>query len=118
MILYHWYKTYTLVFSVLRLVSHAKIGIATTFWSNGDPQNPDSRLACTGKVLVDTDKVLAHPTLPCGSRIYVFNIRTGRHVVAVLADRGPTHVLLDLSIGTARAIGANGYEPVVMIPLK
>ena len=102
---------------IARLLTTSSVGIATTFTSENDPGNPDPRLYCTGKVLRDRDKVVAHPTLECGSKVFLYAPRTGRSVVATVADRGPRHALVDLSLGTARALRANGWEKVIMLPL-
>jgi rare lipoprotein A (peptidoglycan hydrolase) len=44
------------------------------------------KTACGGTILAATEGV-AHPTLPCGARIYV--VFHGRHVLTQVVDRGP-----------------------------
>ena len=61
----------------------------------GAPFRPDAVLA-------------AHWTLPCGTRVRVTDLRTGRSVVVPVRDRGPRPDLgraLDLSRGAARRLG-------------
>jgi len=100
-----------------------EVGVATYFKSTGDRFNPDPRNACyrrapkVSKTLEDHALVFAHRTLPCGSWALVYNVRTGKSVVARKVDWGPKRNLIDLSIGTARAIGLNGKEEVVVVPL-
>lgn len=107
-----------LLIRVVELASTVHMGRATTFYPQGDPWNPDPHLACTGRDLTDRDVVVAHPTLPCGSRVLIYAPRTGRSVVATVADRGPKRALVDLSPATARALRANGEEQVVMVELR
>lgn len=94
-----------------------QIGIATIFWTKTDPYNPVAWGACLKRDLVETDHVVAHPTLPCKSRVFIYNIRTGLSTVAIVGDRGPKNALVDLHIPVAKAIKLNGYEKVIFIPL-
>lgn len=103
---------------LLALILKAKIGIATTF-SAVDDANPNPLLYCTNKLLDDEkDMVVAHKSLPCGSKVFLYNIRTKRHVVAKVADRGPRHAAIDLSPRTARTLRSNGMEKMLIIPLE
>lgn len=95
----------------------AQVGLATSFAPVGDPQNPDPHLACYGRDLTDRDVVVAHPTLPCRSKVLLYNARTKRFVVARVGDRGPRHAMVDLAPATTRALRANGWETIVMIPV-
>lgn len=103
---------------LLALILRAKIGIATTF-SAVDDANPNPLLYCTNKVLDDEkDLVVAHKSLPCGSKVFLYNLRTKRHTIAKVADRGPRHAAIDLSPRTAKTLRSNGMEKVVIIPLE
>ena len=55
------------------------------------------------------DAILAaHWTLPCGTRVQVTDLATGRSIVVPVRDRGPhprLHRALDLSQGAARQLG-------------
>jgi len=102
---------------LLSLLAGARVGVATTFWAAGDPGNPNPFLACDRRPLKDHELLVAHPTLPCRSRVLLYAPRTGRWVVARVGDRGPRHTMVDLTVGTARAIRANGFEGVLMVPL-
>lgn len=95
------------------VVSH--VGIATNFSPSGDPWNPVPYAACLHRDLRDTDLVVAHRTLPCGSRVYLYNIRNGRAVWARVGDRGPRRAMVDLAPATTRALRANGFERVLMV---
>ncbi len=100
---------------LLSAVASIHFGIATNFSYENDPGNPDSSLYCTGRTLTDKDLVIAHPTLPCGSQVFVYAPRTKRGVWARVADRGPRHALVDLAPATTRALRANGKELVIMV---
>jgi hypothetical protein len=102
---------------IAQLLTRGRVGIATTFASTNDPGNPNPLCYCTNKVLRDHDLVVAHPILPCGSLVLLYAPRTKKSVVARVLDRGPRRAMIDLSHGTARALGANGYETIVMMPL-
>ncbi len=94
------------------------IGLATNFQPIDDPFNPVAYAACLHRDLRDTDLVVAHPTLPCNSRVYIYNVRNKKSVIARVGDRGPRHALIDLAPATTKALKANGWEKVVMVPLE
>lgn len=100
------------------ILSSVKAGVATSFQPRGDPQNPEPYAACLHRDLRNTDLVVAHPTLPCLSRVWIFAPRTGRSVIARVGDRGPRHAMVDLAPATARALRANGWEHVLMVPMR
>jgi len=55
-----------------------------------------------------------HRTLPFGTRVRVVNRETGRSVVVRINDRGPVQrkFEIDLSRGSARALGITGVSTV------
>jgi rare lipoprotein A len=61
----------------------------------------------------------AHRTLPFGTRVTVTNERTGRSVVVRINDRGPFGHgrVIDLSKGSAAALGIGNSAPVSLVPL-
>ncbi|QEE38110.1 septal ring lytic transglycosylase RlpA family protein [Methylobacterium sp. WL64] len=69
--------------------------------ANGERFNPNGLTA-------------AHRSLPFGTRVRVENRRTGRSVVVRINDRGPfVHGrIIDLSRGSARALGMGGTSYV------
>lgn len=99
---------------ILALLATVKAGIATTFYPDGDPWNPSPHAACLHRDLRNDDVVVAHPSLPCRSRVFLWAPRTRRGVWARVGDRGPRHAMVDLAPATARALRANGWEPVLM----
>lgn len=56
----------------------------------------------------------AHRTLPFGTRLTVTNLKTGKSVIVVVNDRGPStrRIDIDLSTAAAKAIGLNGTAAV------
>jgi rare lipoprotein A len=56
----------------------------------------------------------AHRTLPFGTRLTVTNLKTGKSVIVVVNDRGPStrRIGIDLSIAAAKAIGLDGTAAV------
>ncbi len=77
----------------------AETGIASVYWQ---PQ----RLACGGR-LDTTSLTAAHKRLPCGSKVRVHHLGSGRSVVVKIRDRGPYigGRVIDLTPAAARAIG-------------
>lgn len=69
--------------------------------ANGEPFNPNGMTA-------------AHRSLPFGTRVRVENRRTGRSVIVRINDRGPfvRGRIIDLSRGSARALGMGGTSYV------
>ena len=101
----------------LLLLAALQAGTGTVF-SRFDVANPDPRLACApSRVIDDRSFVVAHPSLPCRSRVWLYNPRTGRATVGVVMDRGPVHALVDMSPATAHALRHNGMERVIIVPL-
>src|ERR1700761_4756376 len=98
----------------ITLYASAHIGIATNFSQIDDPQNPDPYAACLQRDLRDTDLIIAHPTLPCNTKVWIYNLRTHRSVVVTVGDRGPRHAMVDLAPAATRALRANGEDIVIM----
>jgi peptidoglycan lytic transglycosylase len=69
------------------------------------------RTAC-GQVLKPDVEGVAHPTLPCGARIYVVYGR--KHVLTQVIDRGPyvPGRTFDLTDALARRIGLRGVQQI------
>lgn len=103
---------------VLKMFLAGHVGIATNFQPYGDPGNPVAYAACLHRDLRNSDVIVAHPTLPCGSRVFLYSARTHRSVVARIGDRGPRHAMVDLAPATTRLLGANGWERVLMVPVR
>lgn len=101
---------------VLVLALGLQTGIATNFSHENDPGNPVPYAACLRRDLRATDVVVAHPKLPCKSRVWIYVPRTGRSVVARVGDRGPRHAALDLGPATTKLLRANGWEYVIFVP--
>ena len=104
---------------MLSILGSGHVGTGTIFGSsNWDRTNPHSRLACYHREINDkTDFVIAHNTLPCGTKVWIFNPRTGLSTMAEVADRGPRHAYADLARPVASAIGHNGREPILLVAL-
>jgi len=110
--------------------------VQATQFGPEDAHNPDAHLACWkalgrnyNDLLNNEDMVVAHRTLPCGTRVFVCNPRTFMCAEARVGDRGPFGryrmgkskgmyiSMLDLAPAVARSIKFNGYEPVMFWPL-
>jgi len=67
------------------------------------------RTAC-GRAFDPKEFTLAHPTLPCGTRVRVTNLSNGRSVEAEVTDRGPFTGgrIADLSRAVARELRFGG----------
>ena len=102
----------------LSLLAAGHTGTSTIFGSSRwDRNNPHSRLACYHREISDRDMLVAHNTLACGTRVWLFNPRTGRSTVAVVGDRGPLHAYVDLSRAVAGRLAHNGKEPILLVKL-
>lgn len=44
---------------------------------------------CLGRLVKPTDRIIAHRSLPCGTRVRITNLRTGRSTIARIGERGP-----------------------------
>ncbi len=107
---------------------HLEFGLAYTFSaSEGPPSNPNPNAACLGRDLRDdSDFAVAHRSLPCRSKIRIFNLDNGRHVTAIVADRGPYgktrngkyRAVLDMAPLVNRALKAKGQANVMILFVK
>lgn len=116
---------------VLAMSLNSMIGQASNFgWHSDAMRGGDA--ACIHREIRPTDIGVASRDLPCGSRIVITNIRTGLSTNAIVIDHGPYGAvykgrwvlkrretdrgewrgILDLSLGAARRIQHNGFEPV------
>ncbi len=104
--------------ALLSLLAQGQTGLGTVFGSSHrDPHNPNSHLACTHEELDEGTLVVAHNALPCWTQVWLYNPRTGKGTVATVLDRGPRHALIDMTPAVAAAIGHNGKETVLIVPL-
>jgi rare lipoprotein A (peptidoglycan hydrolase) len=105
--------------ALLAVLGGGQLELGTVFGSSKwDPGNPNSRLACYHREIDDArDLVVAHNTLPCKTKVLIFNPRTGRTSIAHVGDRGPRHAGIDLSRRVARQLRHNGFETVLVVPL-
>ena len=76
----------------------------------------------TGRPLLPNTPALAHKYLPIGTWVKITSIRTKKHVVAVVEDRGPYTKgrIVDLNYTAAKQLGIikDGITRVVVEPLK
>jgi hypothetical protein len=110
------------------LYSLILIGFSTTF-SEVDRFNPDPNLACLSRHLRKGEAVAAHRTLPCGTKLFLHNPRTGLATSTIVLDRGPYgkwksgkdkgkyKAELDITPSVAKALKHNGFEPIIIIPM-
>lgn len=85
--------------------------VASVYWEG-------SRLADGGRFHPD-EPLIAHRTLPLGSRVRV-TASNGRSAVLPVKDRGPfvRGRCVDLSRGAARILGISGLGHVTVEPIK
>lgn len=107
------------IVAFMAILGSGQMQMATVFGSSSwDAGNPHSRLACYHREIDDErDFVVAHNRMPCRTKVFLYNPRTGRSVVARVGDRGPRHADIDLSLPVARQLRHNGREWVVVVPL-
>jgi rare lipoprotein A (peptidoglycan hydrolase) len=86
-------------------------GLYTALAGSRGPAGFGRRTACGGVIHPDTEGV-AHPTLPCGARIFL--TYHGIHVLTQVVDRGPFAVgrQFDLTDALARRVGLRGVHPI------
>ena len=72
------------------------------------------RMTSSGERFDPHGMTAAHRTLPFGTRLTVTNLKTGKSVIVVVNDRGPStrRIDIDLSIAAAKAIGLDGTAAV------
>ncbi len=94
------------------------MAVATSYDSPERDRFNSGTDACTHKPLDEEQLGIAHRTLPCGAHVLVYAPRTGRATIATVTDRGPFGINargVDLAPATAKALRANGMEPVLIV---
>ena len=113
-------------------------GKAAVYGQAGD-QLAGGPLACSGKRLSQSDLVCAHRTLPCGTPMLVFSLRTQRIATCRVLDRGPFgarlatgkfvikkragqkgtwRAVVDMAPAVAGMLGVHDTEPVRLVYLR
>jgi len=87
------------------------VGSYTALAGSSGPAVIGRHTVCGGVISADTEGI-AHPTLPCGVRIFV--TYRGRTVLAPVIDRGPYEPgrQFDLTAALARRLGLSGVQTV------
>jgi rare lipoprotein A len=87
------------------------VGSYTALAGSAGPAVVGRKTACGGTIGRDTEGI-AHPTLPCGVRIFV--TFAGRTVLTAVVDRGPYRPgrQFDLTDALARRLGLSGVQVV------
>lgn len=94
-------------------ISNAK-SVKATWYGIGD--NPNSH-ASSGERFNPHGLTLAHRSLRFGTRVRITNPKNNKSVITRVNDRGPakwTGVEIDLTWGSAKAIGMSGTQYVMM----
>jgi rare lipoprotein A len=94
----------------LLVPAHAHAFEGKVSWYGGENGQGRRHVAC-GERYRPEAILAAHWTLPCGTRVHVTDLATGRSIVVPVRDRGPhprLHRALDLSQGAARRLGILG----------
>ena len=87
------------------------VGSFTALAGSSGPAAFGRRTACGGVIRADTEGV-AHPTLPCGARIFL--TFDGTRVLTQVVDRGPYAPgrQFDLTDALARRVGLRGVHVI------
>jgi rare lipoprotein A len=74
----------------------------------------------SGELYKPDGRTAAHRSLPFGTRVKVVNLRNQRSVIVRINDRVPRRFTraIDLSRGSARALGISGLAPVALYKLN
>jgi rare lipoprotein A (peptidoglycan hydrolase) len=91
--------------------SPTPVGQFVALASSAGPAATGRRTACGDTLKADTMGI-AHPTLPCGARIFIdFH---GKHVLTQVVDRGPYAPgrQFDVTDALARLLGLQGIQQV------
>lgn len=109
---------------------------AGVFGYEGDPLAGGTN-ACTGVKMGRTEMGIAHRTLPCGTKVILFNPRSSKATTAVVVDHGPYGAMnegvwvlkrkrsdpgkwrgcLDISRSVARALDFDGFGKIFYAPV-
>ena len=87
------------------------VGSYTALAGSSGPAAFGRRTACGGVLRAETEGV-AHPTLPCGARIFL--TYNGIRVLTQVVDHGPVPPdrQFDLTDALARQVGLRGVHPI------
>jgi rare lipoprotein A len=86
-------------------VHHAEHGVAS--WYSTATNGPTPTATASGVPLRNEAMTAAHKTLPMGTRVRVYCLRTGKKIDVTITDRGPyiRGRIIDLTPAGAKALG-------------
>ena len=104
--------------ALLLVPAHARAWEGRVSWYGSEHGQARNDVACTRRTVGHlagrfdpAGMTAAHWTLPCGTRVRVTDLATGRSVEVTVTDRGPhprLHRALDLARGAAERLGIVG----------
>lgn len=109
------------------LALHFEAGVAYTFSAaEGAPSNPVAYARCLKRDLNDQkDFVVAHRTLPCRSKVHIYNLDNGKYALAIIGDRGPYgrtkgkyRGILDMAPLVNKSLKAKGQANILLLGVK
>ena len=116
-----------LLFAFVQWILGVEAGVGYTFSSSGDPGNPNPNAACLHRDMDDArDVIIAHRTLPCKTPVFVYSVKTGRGLWAIVGDRGPYgrrkdgsyRGVVDMSPVVNRRLKTKGRAAVLLFPAQ
>lgn len=90
-----------------------------SFYGVGDGFN--GKRTASGKIFNTHKMMVAHRTLPFGTKLKVTNLNNNKSVFVIIEDRGPyagKNRCIDLSYAAKNAIGMGGTAPVSLQVVK
>lgn len=87
--LMHWVLTFFLHIQIqANDTATSQLYYATIFATPND-KFVGGKSPCLLRTPLPTDNIIAHRTLPCGTKVKLTNVRTGRSTVTYIGERGP-----------------------------
>lgn len=109
-----------IIASLFLFVSNVNAQACTaSFYGVGDGFN--GKRTASGKIFNTNRLMVAHRTLPFGTKVKVTNLNNNKSVFVIIEDRGPakrTGRCIDLSYAAKNAIGMGGTAPVSLQVVK
>ena len=115
------------LFAFVQWILGVEAGVGYTFSASGDLGNPNPNAACLHRDMDDArDVIIAHRTLPCRTRVYIYSVKTGRGLWAIVGDRGPYgktksgkfRGIVDMSPVVNKRLKTKGRAAVLLFPAQ
>ena len=109
-----------LLLAIIMSISVSSLEAAETGIASMYSTNCNGTRTASGVKLVNHSNMVAHKTLPFGTKVKVTNLKNGKSAIGVVVDRGPyiKKRIIDLTYGISDKIGLSKKQGIVPVRVE